>query len=216
MRGFGARIHGRARIARPWHLPLQHRACLGDRAQTYALGKIEVGPDTTIAHEPYLCAGTHDFRSPALPLLTAPTRVGRGAFVDARNLVLPGLTLDEGCIVGAGAVVTRGVHPYAIVVGNPTHVIGHRPRGSLPGDPPVVAAQTPCAQSRHHRSRLGKRAWSLAAGNDAESSAIRDLPGGGSPMIWVSGSRFNHGTQGSGTVPTGGSFRVPPIPKYPV
>lgn len=149
LRCFGTKIHGRpfvhprARIAQPWNLVLHHRACLGDRAHAYSLGLIEIGAEATIAQEAYLCTGTHDFTSPSLALQTAPIRIGRGAFVGARSFVLPGLTLGEGCIVGAGAVVTRAVAPYAIVAGNPARVIGHRPLGSLPGDHPVSVSRSP-------------------------------------------------------------------------
>ena len=41
-------------------------------------------------------------------------------------IILPGVTLGEGCIVGAGAVVTRNVAPLTIVAGNPAKKIGER------------------------------------------------------------------------------------------
>src|SRR5262245_53271681 len=83
-------VHQRARIAIPWNLTLQHRACLGDGAQAYSLDRIDIGEGATIAQEAYLCAGTHDFSNPALPLVTKPVTIGAGAFVGARAFVLPG------------------------------------------------------------------------------------------------------------------------------
>src|SRR3954468_5256854 len=76
LRVFGAKINGtpfvhqRARIEIPWHLTLHHRACLGDRANAYSLGEIELGEGATVAQEAYLSGGTHDFSSPEIPLLT--------------------------------------------------------------------------------------------------------------------------------------------------
>jgi len=125
LRRFGAEIHGtpfvhaRARISQPWNLVLHHRACLGDRAAAYTLGRIEIHEGATIAQEVYLCTGTHDFSSEGLPLQTAPIVVGRGAFVGARAFVMPGVTLGAGCVVGAMAVVTRDVAVGARVAGNP-------------------------------------------------------------------------------------------------
>jgi len=144
LRLFGARIsgrpfvHGRASIAQPWNLILHHRACLGENASAYSLGKIEIGPDATIAQEAYLCTGTHDFTSPTLALQTAPIQVGRGAFVGARCFILPGIRLGEGCVVGAASVVTKDVPAYAIVAGNPARRIGDRPRASIPGEPTTI------------------------------------------------------------------------------
>ena len=47
------------------------------------------------------------------------TRVGRGASIGANATIVCGVTLGEYCFVGAGAVVTRDVPAYAVVVGNP-------------------------------------------------------------------------------------------------
>ncbi len=53
-----------------------------------------------------------------------PTLVRRGATVGANATVVCGVTLGEYCLVGAGAVVTRDVPPYATVYGNPARQHG--------------------------------------------------------------------------------------------
>lgn len=47
------------------------------------------------------------------------TRVRRGASIGANATIVCGVTLGEYCFIGAGAVVTRDVLPYAVIVGNP-------------------------------------------------------------------------------------------------
>jgi maltose O-acetyltransferase len=44
-------------------------------------------------------------------------------------MILPGVTIGEGAVVAAGAIVTKDVAPYTIVGGNPARVIGNRERG---------------------------------------------------------------------------------------
>jgi UDP-2-acetamido-3-amino-2,3-dideoxy-glucuronate N-acetyltransferase len=54
-----------------------------------------------------------------------PTRVCRGASVGANATIVCGVTLGEYCLIGAGAVVTRDVPPYATVYGNPARLHGY-------------------------------------------------------------------------------------------
>ncbi|HXA09426.1 MAG TPA: DapH/DapD/GlmU-related protein [Chthoniobacterales bacterium] len=129
---FGAKIHGtpfvhqRARIAIPWKLTLHDRACLGDRANAYSLGEIEIGARAVVAQEAYLNTGSHDFADPAMPLVVAKITIGEDAFVGARAFVMPGVTIGARAIVGACSVVTRDVPENVIAVGNPCRVL--RPR----------------------------------------------------------------------------------------
>ncbi len=52
-----------------------------------------------------------------------PIRIGNGAWIGAKAIILKGVTIGEGAIVGAGSVVTRDVAPYTIVAGNPARFI---------------------------------------------------------------------------------------------
>lgn len=52
------------------------------------------------------------------------TRICRGASLGARAVILPGVTVGEWAMVGAGAVVTKDVPPHGLVVGCPARVIG--------------------------------------------------------------------------------------------
>lgn len=125
LRGFGAKLHGtpfvhqRARIQIPWHLTMHDRACLGDRANAYSLGEIEIHEHATIAQEAYLCTGTHQFDHPALPLQTAKITIGARAFVGGRAFIMPAVTIGAGAIVGACSVVTKDVPADSVVAGNP-------------------------------------------------------------------------------------------------
>jgi len=129
LRLFGAKIdgtpfvHQRARIQIPWNLTLCDRSCLGDRANLYTLGEIEIGPRAIIAQEAYLCTGTHDLTVTHVPLQVARITVGADVFVGARAFVLPGISLGDGAIIGACAVVTRNVPARTLVAGNPARMI---------------------------------------------------------------------------------------------
>lgn len=119
-------VHQRARIQIPWNLTLHHRACLGDRANVYTLGEVEIHEAATVAQEAYLCTGTHDIRHPSFRLLTSKITIGKNAFVGARAFIMPGVTIGENAVIGACAVVMKDVRTDGIAVGNPAKVIGDR------------------------------------------------------------------------------------------
>jgi UDP-2-acetamido-3-amino-2,3-dideoxy-glucuronate N-acetyltransferase len=53
-----------------------------------------------------------------------PTLVKRGASIGANATILCGITIGEYALIGAGAVVTKDVQPFALIVGNPGRQIG--------------------------------------------------------------------------------------------
>lgn len=55
---------------------------------------------------------------------TIPTRVKRRASIGSNATILCGVTIGEGALVGAGAVVTQDVPAYAVVTGVPARVVG--------------------------------------------------------------------------------------------
>jgi putative colanic acid biosynthesis acetyltransferase WcaF len=139
LRAFGAsvgrdvRIHPAARIVIPWNLRIGDQASLGDRALVYNLGPVTIGARATVSHLAHLCAGSHDYLDPALPLLRLPITIGADAWICAQAFVSPGLELGDGCVVAAGAVVTRPVAAWTVVGGNPAvHIRDRVMRGTPP------------------------------------------------------------------------------------
>ena len=55
----------------------------------------------------------------------APVHVKRGAMVGLGAILLPGVTVGEHAVVGAGAVVTRDVPDYMVVAGSPARIVTH-------------------------------------------------------------------------------------------
>jgi acetyltransferase-like isoleucine patch superfamily enzyme len=56
-------------------------------------------------------------------IVTAPVTIKKNVWLGEHVSILMGVTIGEGCIVGANAVVTKSIPPYCIVVGNPAKVI---------------------------------------------------------------------------------------------
>jgi putative colanic acid biosynthesis acetyltransferase WcaF len=66
-----------------------------------------------------------------MPLVTKPIRIGAWAWVAADAFVGPGITVEEGAVVGARACVVHDVSAWTVVAGNPARVIKRRlPEGA--------------------------------------------------------------------------------------
>lgn len=77
-----------------------------------------VGPNATFTNDPLP-------RSKQYPQSFPRTLVRRGSSIGANATILPGLTIGQNAMIGAGAVVTRDVPPNAIITGNPGRIAGY-------------------------------------------------------------------------------------------
>jgi putative colanic acid biosynthesis acetyltransferase WcaF len=137
LRLFGATVTGRpfvyasARVYAPFLLTLGDHACLGPSSEVYNLGPVRFDEQSTLSQHAYVCNGTHDFDDPGVPLLIGDMVVGRNVFIGARAFIMPGVSLGEGAIIGACAVVTKDVAPWTVVAGNPAREIRKRNKSVL-------------------------------------------------------------------------------------
>lgn len=132
LRSFGARVGNRvavypsAIIWAPWNLTIEEGATIGGGATIYNVDRITIGKYGIISQGAHLCTASHAHDSADFELVTAPIHIEEDAWVAAEAFVGPGVTISRAAVVGARAVVVRSVDERAIVVGNPTRVIGRR------------------------------------------------------------------------------------------
>lgn len=77
-----------------------------------------IGPNATFTND-------KTPRSKQFPTDLLKTRVEAGASIGAGAVLLPGIRIGKRAMVGAGAVVTRSIPPYAIATGNPARIVGY-------------------------------------------------------------------------------------------
>lgn len=142
LRAFGAKlgphtfIYPRAVIWAPWNLRCGDYAAIANDAEVYNPSPIELGDYVTVSQGAYLCGASHDYRSWKFPLITKPIRIESHAWIAARAIVHMGVNVAEGCLIGAGSVVTRDMPAWTVCGGNPCRTIksysreGDRPDSS--------------------------------------------------------------------------------------
>jgi acetyltransferase-like isoleucine patch superfamily enzyme len=94
--------------------------------------RVRIGKYVLIAHEVSIQGGDHRFDVPGTPICFAArpempeTVIEDDVWIGHRAIVVAGVRIGRGAVVGAGAVVTKDVEPYAIVGGVPARIIGGR------------------------------------------------------------------------------------------
>ena len=91
-------------------------------------GGLSIGDRVSISAYAKVLSASHDPNTSNFAYLAKPVRIGSFVWIGTGALVLPGVTLGEGCVVAAGSVVARNVAPFEIVAGNPARKIGDRTR----------------------------------------------------------------------------------------
>jgi len=133
LRGFGAKIgcgvqiSPKTEVALPWMLEIGDFCAIGDSVTLYSLGKIRIGNYVTISQFSHVCAGTHDYSRISFDLLRRSITIEDGVWICANVFIGPGVSIAEGCVVGAGTVVTETlVEKGGVYRGNPALLIKSR------------------------------------------------------------------------------------------
>ena len=117
--GQGVVIHSEVIVKYPWHLHIGDHCWIGERAWIDNLTTVRLGVNVCISQGCYVCTGNHDWSDPAFGLIVSPVHLLDGSWAGAMSTLLPGVTLSEGAVAGAGSVVSRMIPPYEVHTGNP-------------------------------------------------------------------------------------------------
>lgn len=87
---------------------------------------IKIGDNVLIGHSVIIATLNHDFDiKNRLSMMAKKVKIGNNVWIGSGSIILPGITINDGAIIGAGSVVTRDVPKNTLVAGNPAKVIKH-------------------------------------------------------------------------------------------
>jgi maltose O-acetyltransferase len=110
---------------------------IGRNSEFDVMQSVSVGAHTVIAPGCFITDHNHqtaaNLRIDQQPCRAIPVRIGQDVWLGAGAMILPGVTIGDGAVVAAGAVVTHDVHAGSIVAGVPARPIGRRkPQAATP------------------------------------------------------------------------------------
>ena len=88
--------------------------------------KVSIGNYVCINDGALLLSASHDVSDPLWQHKKNPIYIGDYAWIATNAIVLPGVKIGRGAVIGAGAVVSKDVEDYSIVIGNPAKAINKK------------------------------------------------------------------------------------------
>lgn len=132
-RGENVIVGLKCEYAFPEKIQLEDNVKIGDYCGLYAQGGIRIKRGAILADRVDIRTANHYHDGPDLnmlpfdeKILVSPVVIGENVWVASHVVILPGVTIGEGAVIAAGAIVTKDVPPMAVVGGNPAKVIKYR------------------------------------------------------------------------------------------
>jgi maltose O-acetyltransferase len=128
---------GRMVNVRPWvyfgpgsHISIGDYSMIGEGSMVSSADEVIIGDNVLMGPQVLIYTANHGTALGTLmrlqPSTTAPVRIGNDVWIGARAIILPGVTIGDGAVIAAGAVVARDVAPLSIVGGVPARELRKR------------------------------------------------------------------------------------------
>ena len=101
--------------------------------QNCRIGKdVTIGDDVVMGPDVVMMTASHAFDDPDIPIRLQgatsprPINIGNDVWIGTRVVILPGVTIGDKAVIGAGSIVTKDIPERAIAVGSPARAIRYR------------------------------------------------------------------------------------------
>lgn len=127
----GLKVSEGALLWHPWQISLGKTVRIGRGCHLNAVNTIDIGDCVMIGPYVIITTANHVRTDIGVPmnvqgLKTSPVVIGPDCWIGAHAVILPGVKIGRGCIVAAGAVVTKDIDDYSVVGGVPARQLSSR------------------------------------------------------------------------------------------
>jgi maltose O-acetyltransferase len=115
-------------VSHAWRLTLGRNSIVGPHTLLDARGHITLGDNVNVSSHTKIQTAKHLIDDPGFDAVYEPVVIEDRVWVGLGATILGGVTIGEGAVVAAGAIVTKDVEPFTVVGGIPARKIGERSR----------------------------------------------------------------------------------------
>lgn len=125
LRLFGAEVGPDAvikpdvKVKFPWKLRMGRRCWIGERVWIDNVAEVALGDQVVLSQGAGVFTGNHDYTAPGFDPRPGPVTIGDGAWIAAKAIVCPGVSIGELAVLTAGSVATRSLEGGAVHSGHP-------------------------------------------------------------------------------------------------
>jgi len=124
--GKGVVIKPSVNIKYPWRLSIGDYTWIGEKVWIDNLDEVVIGSNVCISQGAMLLTGNHNYKKTSFDLITKPINLEDGAWLGAKAVVCPGVTVGSHALLTVGSIATGDLDKYSIYQGNPAIKIRER------------------------------------------------------------------------------------------
>ena len=124
--GNGVVIKPGVNIKYPWRLSIGSHVWVGEKVWIDNLGDVVLEDNVCISQGAMLLCGNHNYKKTTFDLMVGDITLRQGAWIGARSVVCPGITVGSHAVLSVGSVATQSLEDYTIYQGNPAMPVKKR------------------------------------------------------------------------------------------
>lgn len=124
--GEGVIIKPHVNIKYPWKLSIGNNCWIGENVWIDNLAEVTIGDNVCISQGAMLLCGNHNYKKTTFDLMIGEIKLEDGAWICAKSVVCPGVTMKSHSILTVGSMATKDCEAYSIYQGNPAVKIKER------------------------------------------------------------------------------------------
>lgn len=111
---------------RPSKISIGEGTIIGDHCTLDGRGGLTIGSNCNLSSEVHIWTAQHDLQGKGFDYIKKPVVIGDRCWISSNTVILPGVTVGDGVVLAAGAVLSKNAEPYSIYAGVPARKIGER------------------------------------------------------------------------------------------